>query len=129
MEKSLYAKAFNNHLLEFFDDLLLIFPNEKDISLGKKSCQTIIKMNITSILKIWYRYSYPYHEKIEKGDISFFMEKDYSSDLENSYMKSDAEDVINRLRDPIRMLEDSNKEKSMKYIQNLTKLSKAYTEN
>lgn len=129
MDKSLYAKAFNNHLIEFFDDLILIFPGEKDISIGKKSCQTIIKMNITTILKIWYRYSYPYHQQIENGDISFFMEKDYSSDLEDSSMKSDAEEVINRLRNPIRMLEDSNKEKSMKYIQNLTKLSKAYLEN
>jgi hypothetical protein len=126
--KIIYAKAFNNHLLEFFDDLILIFPNEKDISIGKKSCQTIINMNITSILKIWYRYSYQYHEQIENGDISFFMEKDYSSDIENAYTKSEAEDVIKRLRDPIRLLDNANKEKAMKYIQNLTKISKVFIE-
>ena len=128
MDKSLYAKAFNNHLIEFFDDLLIIFPNEKDISIGKKSCQTIIKMNITSILKMWYIYSSPYNEQIEDGDISFFLEKDYSSDISDSYSKTNIEDIIKRLREPIKLLENTNKDKSMKYIQNLTKLAKVYTE-
>jgi hypothetical protein len=126
MEKRDYAKAFNTHLIEFFDDLLIIFPNEKDISIGKKSCQTLIKMNITAILKMWYTYSSPYNNQIERGDISFFMEKDYSSDLKKTYVTVDAEDVIKRLRDPIRLLDNANKEKAMKYIQNLTKLSKLF---
>lgn len=129
MSKSLYAKAFNVHLLDFFDDLKTIFPNEKDISIGRTSCQTIIKMNVTTILKLWYRYSSPYNNQIESGDISFFMEKDYSNDLEQSRTKSQAEEVINRLRNPIRLLDASNKEKSMKYIQNLTKIAKVYIEN
>ena len=128
MDKSLYAKAFNNHLLEFFDDLLIIFPNDKDVSLGKKSCQTIIKMNITSILKMWYNYSSPYFQQIENGDISFFIEKDYSSDIKDTYSKTWTEDIINRLRQPIKLLENSNKEKAMKYIQNLTKLSRVHME-
>ena len=128
MNKSLYAKGFNVHLLDFFDDLKTIFPDEQDISVGKTSCQTIIKMNITTILRLWYRYSAPYNSQIENGDISFFLEKDYSNDLEQSCTKSQADEVINRLRDPIRMLDDSNKEKSMKYIQNLTKLAKLYIE-
>lgn len=128
MSKSLYAKAFNAHLLEFFDDLKLIFPDESDISVGKTSCQTIIKMNVTTILKIWYRYSQPYHEQIQNGDVSFFLDKDYSNDLENSHTRSEAEDIINRLREPVRKLDDSNKEKSMKYIQNLTNLAKLYIE-
>tara|TARA_Y100000741_G_C18258987_1_gene559954 strand:+ start:1462 stop:1848 length:387 start_codon:yes stop_codon:yes gene_type:complete len=128
MEKSLYAKAFNNHLIEFFDDLLIIFPNEKDVSVGKKSCQTIIRMNVTSIVKMWYEYSSPYNEQIENGDISFFLEKDYSSDIKDSNSKTRTEDIITRLRQPIKLLEDTNKEKSMKYIQNLTKLAKVYME-
>jgi len=126
MSKSLYAKAFNTHLLEFFDDLKLIFPEERDVSVGKTSCQTLIKMNITTILKIWYRYSSPYDQQIVNGDISFFLEKDYSNDLENS--GTQAEEVIERLRGPIRKLDYSNKDKSMKYIQNLTKLAKLYME-
>ena len=126
--KIIYAKAFNNHLLEFFDDLILIFPNEKDISIGKKSCQTIINMNITTILKMWYTYSLPYIKQIEDGDISFFMEKDYRSDIKDKHIKFDTVNIIKRLQDPIRLLDNDNKEKSMIYIQNLSKLSKAYIE-
>jgi hypothetical protein len=128
MSKPLYRAAFNTHLLEFFDDLQLIFPDENDISIGKTSCQTIIKMNITTILKLWYQYTLPYHIEIENGDISFFMEKDYTPDISKFNRISEAEEVINRLREPIQKLDDSNKEKSMKYIQNLTKLSKLYIE-
>ena len=126
--KIIYAKAFNNHLLEFFDDLILIFPNEKDIYIGKKSCQTIINMNITTILKMWYTYSLPYIKQIEDGDISFFMEKDYRSDIKDKHIKFDTVNIIKRLQDPIRLLDNDNKEKSMIYIQNLSKLSKAYIE-
>ena len=77
---------------------------------------------------MWYTYSSPYNNQIESGDISFFMEKDYSSDLKKTYVTVDATDVIKRLRDPIRLLDHANKEKAMKYIQNLTKLSKIYME-
>jgi hypothetical protein len=133
MSKIIYAKAFNNHLNDFFDDLIFIFTeiniDVSDLHIGKSSCQTIVKFNITSILKGWYKYTKPYNEQIVNGDVSFFLNKDYSDDLSTSTIKSSAEEVINRLRDPVKLLDDVNKEKSMQYIQNLTKLAKLYIEN
>ena len=56
------------------------------------------------------------------------MEKDYSTDLlNNNFTGSDKiMDGINRLREPIKNMSKDNQEKSMKYIQNLSKLCKIY---
>ena len=131
MSKTIYVKAFNSHLNEFFEDLLLIFPNNEDIEMGKVSFRTLSKLNVSAFLKLWYHYSYDYHEKIKEGDISFFLNKDYSVDIQkmtDGYDKS-AEEIIGRIREPIKSLEDENKNKAMKYIQNLTELSKLYMDS
>ena len=128
MSKVFFAKAFNTHLNEFFEDLLLIFPNNEDIVMGKVSFKTLLKINVSAFLKLWYHYSYNYHEKIKDGDISFFLNKDYSADIQkmtDGYDKS-AEEIIGRIRNPIKSRKDENKNKAMKYIQNLTELSKLY---
>ena len=135
MSKTLYAKAFNNHLIEFFDDLLLIFPDNNDIEMGKVSFKTLQRS--TSLfqskpsdvfLKLWYSYSYDYHKQIKDGDISFFLNKDYTNDINKmtSGYNSYAEEILNKIRKPIISLEDKNKQKAMKYIQNLTELSTLY---
>jgi len=132
MSNTIYAKAFNNHLNDLFDDLIFIFTelniNVSELEIGKSSCQTIIKYNLTSILKGWYKYTKPYNTQIVNGDVSFFLEKDYSADLSKTSQKSNIEEVINRLRNTVDILDDANQKKSMQYIQNLTKLAKVYME-
>ena len=132
ISKSDIGKAFNNHLNDLFDDLIFIFTklniNVSELEIGKSSCQTIVKYNLTSILKCWYKYTKPYNTEIVNGDVSFFIEKDYSADLSSSLQKSTIEKVIDRLRNTVKVLDDTNKKKSMQYIQILTKLAKLYME-
>jgi hypothetical protein len=66
----------------------------------------------------------PYNDQIEKGDIGFFLEKDYTHDLE--YMGNSVMQKVDTLRGPVRDMGADNQAKSMKYIQNLTKLAKLY---
>ena len=76
------------------------------------------------IIKIWITYvATPYKTQIERGDISFFLEKDYSSDFVDFSPHSDTMDYINILRDPIRNMGQENQTKAMKYIQNLSKIA------
>ena len=126
MSKTIYVKAFNSHMEEFFNDLAIIFPDNADIKMGNVSFKTLIKMNVTSLIKLWFTYSYDYHEQINNGNIKYFLEKDYSDDIKKMGYSGSGEEVIDRLRGPIISLEDSNKDKAMKYIQNLTKLSIEY---
>ena len=64
-----------------------------------------------------------YKNQIDMGDISFFLEKDYSSDFVDYTQSDNIMDYINMLRDPIRNMGQENQAKAMKYIQNLSKIA------
>jgi len=119
--------AFNNHFMEFVEDIISIFPDDNDILVAKNSFLLIKKANPKMIIKIWKSFVVEkYRSSIEKGDIGFFIDKDYSSDVSNAEHSDKIIEAINRLRNPIKMMNDSDREKTMKYIQNLTKLSDLY---
>ena len=121
--------AFNDHFVEFVTDIQSVFPDDIDLLTAKNSLLMIRKMNPKMIIKIWKSHIVDkYAQQIEVGDWTFFMEKDYSTDLlNNNFTGSDKiMDGINRLREPIKNMSKDNQEKSMKYIQNLSKLCKIY---
>lgn len=121
------SSIFNEHLVEFFDDILTIFPSNTDILAGKNSIIAIKKMNPAIVIKTWKTYiADVYLEKINNDDISFFLSKDYSNDLVYSHNPDKIMETINRLRDPIRNMNEADQLKTMKYIKNLTKLSLLY---
>ena len=128
MDKSTLLQAFNNHFFEFVEDIQNVFPNDADIVLAKNALLAVRKVNPKLIVKIWYEYiAIKYEDQIEKGDISFFIDKDYSDDLMSFGNSSDTiVSKINVLREPIMNMGKENQEKSMKYIINLSKLSKLY---
>jgi hypothetical protein len=116
--------AFNDHFLEFVNDVQSIFPEDPDILLAKNALIAIRKANPKMIVKIWKSYiADKYKDKIKENDISFFLDKDYSSDVSYVPGSDKIMDSINRLRQPIKNMSPENQLKSMKYIQNLTKLS------
>ena len=61
--------------------------------------------------------------------MTFFVEKDYTEDFDNTddpgyFLKS-----IDRFREPVKNMNENNKEKSFQYIQNLCQLSILYKES
>jgi hypothetical protein len=116
--------AFNDHFIEFISDIQNVFPDDPDILTAKNSLIAIRKANPKMIVKIWNTFIVgKYKSEIEKGDISFFINKDYSQDIANSQNSDKIMDAINRLRAPISQMNLKDQSKTMKYIQNLTKLS------
>jgi len=119
--------AFNEHFVEYISDIQAVFPDDVDILSAKNSLLMIKKANPKIIIKIWKTHIVDkYIDKIEKGDISFFIDKDYADDLSASYFSNKIMEGIDRLRNPIREMTLENQQKTMKYIQNLTKLSTLY---
>lgn len=115
---------FNNHFAEFINDICTIFPDNVRILSAKNALSTIRRANPKMIIKIWINYvATPYKNQIEMGDISFFLEKDYSSDFVDYTQSDNIMDYINMLRDPIRNMGEENQAKAMKYIQNLSKIA------
>ena len=120
--------AFNNHFTEFVDDIQRVFPDDVDILTAKNSLFAVRKMNPKMIIKCWDTFVVGnYKSVIEAGDLSFFMDKDYSADLKNNNESKKITEAIDRLRTPVKMMNEEEKAKIMKYIQNLTKLSEMYS--
>lgn len=119
--------AFNDHFMEFVSDIHNVFPEDPDILTAKNSFTTIRKVNPKLIIKIWNQYIVgKYRSVIEKGDIDFFVNKDYSQDLVGSDNSGKIMEAIDRLRNPVKFMNKEDQAKTMKYIQNLTKLATLY---
>jgi DNA polymerase/3'-5' exonuclease PolX len=116
--------AFNDHFVEFVTDIQKVFPEDVDVLSAKNSLLAIRKANPKMIVKIWNTFIVgKYKSEIEAGNLDFFMNKDYSSDISVSQNSDKIMESIDRLRQPIRNMSSENQSKVMKYIQNLTKLS------
>jgi len=116
--------AFNEHFIEFVNDIQNVFPEDHDILVAKNSLLAIKKANPKLIVKIWNAYIVnKYKTQIENGDIGFFIDKDYSQDVSKAEYSDKIMESINRLRQPIKNMSLENQQKTMKYIQNLTKLA------
>ena len=122
--------AFNDHFVEFVSDVHSVFPQDTDVLAAKNALLAIRKANPKLIIKIWNVYIVgKYKNEIESGNLDFFMNKDYSNDVANADNSSKIVESIDRLRAPIKSMSKDNQEKTMKYIQNLTKLASIYESN
>ena len=116
--------AFNEHFIEFVSDIQSVFPNDPDILATKNALSAIRKANPKMIVKIWNSFVVgKYKSEIEAGNIGFFINKDYANDVSAAANSDKIMESINRLREPIRQMTLESQAKTMKYIQNLTKLA------
>ena len=127
MNNSSVVKAFNDHFTELIDDLKRVFPGNEDLLILETFVGNIRKMNPRLPISAWKEcVSNVYANEILSGDITFFLEKDYAADLEGNASSDYIINGIDKLRGPIKLLRTEDKMKSMKYIQNLTKLAAAF---
>lgn len=126
-DKSTVLRAFNTHLVEFLDDIISIIPGNVGLVATKNSFEMYKKANPTLLIKIWYSYVYlPYAEIIDKGDLDFFINKDYSEDLSYLQNSKNILNAIDTLRGQIKEMSETNRNHSLEYIRNLCKLSNMY---
>lgn len=127
-DKSSVNKAFNTLLMSFIDDIISIYPEQEDIVTAKTSMMTFKQMNPTILVKSWFKMVYlPYAEVINAGDVSFFFDKDYSADLQNVPNGKELMKMIEKVRGPIRTMDETNKSHCASYILKLSKLSEMYS--
>jgi len=129
MDKTMVLRTFNTHFFEFLEDILVAVSENPVLSSAIESFKLVKRLNPTSIIKVWYKQVYsPYRSVVDGGDIAFIYEKDYQSDVGYLPNADDVMKSIDALREPIRSMSDVNKAHTMKYIQNLSKLSTMYNE-
>ena len=66
--------AFNEHFVEFVNDVQSVFPEDVDILTAKNALLAIRKVNPKMIVKIWKGFiADKYRTQILAGDIGFFV--------------------------------------------------------
>ena len=119
-----FLTVFNDHFAEFINDIQSVFPDDVDILTAKNSLLAVRKANPKLLVRIWLKYVVmPYQSEIESGNLDFFVEKDYATDLSRSGNSDKIMEAIDRLRNPVKQMNSDEQEKTMKYIQNLSKLA------
>ena len=124
MNKTKLLHAFNNHFFEFVSDILRVFPNDYELKTAQSMLFKLRKSNPKIIINIFIDYVLDnYKSEIMKGNIDYFINKDYTDikDLNNAVLSK-----FNTLKDPIRRMNNDDKMKVIKYIQNLIKISELY---
>ena len=130
--KPILLKTFNKQLTEFIEDISQIFPGEKDVIVLSTFMKTVMYGKPRAIIEVWYNnITLKYNKEIENGEIEYFLNKDYSEDLQSAPGSSETLDTINKLRSTIKLAfnQDENREKTIKYMQNITKLANLYYNN
>ena len=118
------VSVFNDLFFDFLTDILRVFPDDVEILTAQNALLQIRKVNPKLILKIWRAYIIEkYSQEIEAGSIDFFVDKDYSLDINGTDNSDKIMGFINRLREPIRNMSSDDQLIIMKYMQNLSKIS------
>ena len=116
--------AFNNHFEEFVEDIKRVFPDDQDIAIAQTALQKLRKANPRLILISFKQYVLePYAQQIDEGDISFFINNDYSSIVGDNRVILEK---IEALRGPVSRMETDDLNKVLEYLRNLKQLANLY---
>jgi hypothetical protein len=126
--QSIILKTFNTQFEGFINEMLGIFPDNVALVTTQNTLMTLKKFNPKLLISVWYNYIWiPYKDDILKGDVAFFINKDYSKDVQKMDDSAKIMKEIDNFRDPIRSMDTENQNCCMQYIMNLSKLSEAYS--
>ena len=126
-QKRFVRKTFNDEFMKFVNEVHSLFPDDKFIKKSRDGLELLKKANPKLVIKIWKEYIVDrYISEIEKGELDFFINKDYNTDVSQASNANTIIESINRLREPVRNMGESNQATAMKYIQQLSKLCQLY---
>ncbi len=127
MNKSDILSGFNSHLAELLESLIEILPNDVELKTASVSISTLRKANPRLIIPVWKSYVLDkYENNIMAGNLDYFLDKDYTEDVKDTGNAATILEKINIVKNTIKTLEKENLDKTILYLQNLTKLCKVY---
>jgi len=113
--------AFNNIVINFLDDCILIFKNDNDFKIYKRGLEVVIKYNPRKIHTFFKEYLEIYRPYIEQKNELFFLENNFEE--VKKYNNEEIFTVIHKIKQYWTQLEKNNKEKVWDYFHILVKLS------
>lgn len=134
-KKKIIMSSCLDQMFQLFDDILIVLPNDSDIMAAKVYVSGIKKANPKLILSSWHStVTLKYKKQIDNGDYDFAINKDYNDDINNYYDTNSNdykyfEKMIEKIREVVKKLDDNNRQKLIKYVQNISNLTTLYFDN
>tara|TARA_B100000787_G_C16126121_1_gene265064 strand:- start:462 stop:827 length:366 start_codon:yes stop_codon:yes gene_type:complete len=113
--------AFNNIIINFLDDCILIFKDDTDFKLYKRGLGVIIKYNPKKVHTFFKEYLEKYRPYIDTRNDAFFLQNDF--DEIKKYNNDEIFTVINKIKTYWGDLDEHNKKKVWDYFSILSQLS------
>ena len=126
MNSTTILKTFNDHFEEFMNDILRVFPDDKDLMTCKDALGKLRKSNPKLIMNVFKTSIIgPYREQIKNNDLDFFINKNYNGEVQDKNSQKILS-KIDMLREPVRNMCQDDKDNVIKYLNNLLKLCDLY---
>jgi hypothetical protein len=123
MSKKVFLDAFYDQFHSFLQQLMLVFPEDRDIFLFESGLKLVQKTNPTLVVREVVAKMTPFEKAIETKDEKFLLDFQYTSIEELQGMDM----VINKLKEMWKTISDENKECIWKYLQVILGLAKRYS--
>jgi len=126
-DKKEILDTFNTYFREFVNDVYRIFPNDTTISMISKSLSILMMMTKKQVIQVFKTNIVDcYLKEIESGDLSFFMDKNYTDDLNKAGSPEFIMNKIDYIKGLVKEMTNEEQQNVMKYFQNLTILCNLY---
>jgi len=131
VNKSLLVKIFSEQVVELYRDMRIVYPNNISIKTGLTLVEQIKTFNPKMMISKYKEgVNDEYYDHIIKGDLEFFINKDYSMDCKKQgYVGKEVKETtawLNTIKELYKEQGEENKKKIKKYFQNFSKICKMY---
>ena len=121
-------KVFNEHLLELYNELIILYPRNNELKTGRTIVETLKKFNPKKLLESWNMLIVkPYEKYVLDEDLGFFLNHTFEKELEwGEWGKTSNEKWMAEIKNLVQNMDEANLKKTIKYFKNLTKICNLY---
>ena len=117
-----WVNVFNEKFSEFIKDLIETFPDDKDFKLCKQSFTLLQMVDEKKPVEMFQIYAMKYKERIMNKEENFFLKHDFKEELEKSDDPNFSVELLLKLKECWKTLEQKNKDVIWSYLELLYKI-------
>ena len=125
MDKNNLISMFNTQITSFINDLILVYPDDKDLYTFKTSLKMLLLYDDKKVINMFKEFVYSkYKVQIENKDSEFFLQNDYEDIIAqtNADTPEITAQLINKIKSYWVSMSNENKEIVWKYFTVLIKI-------